>query len=413
MDATRYARAQGAQHIAEKGPYSLFICSSCTQPQAKAAVAAPRELSFACCSGEATDMDPASASGRHMLDQPAAQAIASSKQSAADVECGDSLPQPIKGQVVSGGLYDDERRLTSWRHYACLGLVVSILIGLAVGMICVGVIPAQNYQASSSVFKSAGVKRTYYLSVEEVNWTYTPGGKDKIWAPLYGTYLNHTAPESAILGNFIKAHYVAYTDDTFTVRPGIPDPVHSRTSVWGWIIRARRDMDMQGHTCKIVAIPCSGGTRSTADCMAALCSPWIVFAICNRSRRTSVMLGSILAFLVSTTTGARSHVAADWVAGFGWMWTWVPAGYALHCIVRQCRISQGKPSSQSCVNHCITLPRPMQAPSCTLRPVTRLRCGCATCLPPLSTWSPWALHGTSTARWAPSTPASLAGTSSM
>lgn len=227
MDATRCARAQGAQHIAEKGVHILFICSSCTQPQAKAAVAAPRELSLACCSGEATDMDPASASGRHMLDQPAAQAIASSKQPAADVECGDSLPQPIKGQVVSGGLYDDERRLTSWRHYACLGLVVSILIGLAVGMICVGVIPAQNYQASSDVaFKSAGVKRTYYLSVEEVNWTYTPGGKDKIWAPLYGTYLNHTAPESAILGNFIKGHYVAYTDDTFTVRQGIPGHSH-------------------------------------------------------------------------------------------------------------------------------------------------------------------------------------------
>ena len=83
-------------------------------------------------------------------------------------------------------------------------------------IICVGIIPWKNDQRASAVTTSA--TRVFYLSAEEVHWTYVPGGEDLVHGPLLGSYVNFSADPKDLRGTFIKAQYKRYTDSAFTVR---------------------------------------------------------------------------------------------------------------------------------------------------------------------------------------------------
>jgi hypothetical protein len=92
-------------------------------------------------------------------------------------------------------------------------IVISLL---AAAMICVGVIPSRTLDSSRIPLNLSAV-RTYYIAVVEVNHSYTAGGEDVLFGPLTGTYVQHSADPSHLEGYFIKAQYVEYTDESFTV----------------------------------------------------------------------------------------------------------------------------------------------------------------------------------------------------
>jgi len=62
--------------------------------------------------------------------------------------------------------------------------------------ICSGVIPWKNYSVGPA---STSATRVYYLSAEEVKWTYTPGGQDLVYGPLNGSYVTFAADPGAVV----------------------------------------------------------------------------------------------------------------------------------------------------------------------------------------------------------------------
>ena len=67
----------------------------------------------------------------------------------------------------------------------------------ATACICAGVLPWKNY--SGSAVTSA--TRVYYISAEEVKWTYTPGGEDLVYGPLLETYVQFSAAPGTLHAN--------------------------------------------------------------------------------------------------------------------------------------------------------------------------------------------------------------------
>ncbi|KAF0981937.1 hypothetical protein FDP41_011798 [Naegleria fowleri] len=76
--------------------------------------------------------------------------------------------------------------------------------------------------------------RYYYIQAEEVEWDYTPSGRDLMTGePLSGNNVNN--PSQFLLGNKVqKARYIQYTDSTFTTK--VPQPKH--LGILGPVIRA-------------------------------------------------------------------------------------------------------------------------------------------------------------------------------
>jgi len=98
-----------------------------------------------------------------------------------------------------------------WRPRLCIATALLVAACLTAAIICAGVVPWQNY--SEEVAPEAAI-RNYYISVDEVTWTYTPGGENLCFANL-SDYVNKTYNEMDILGTFKKAQYRAYTGEDF------------------------------------------------------------------------------------------------------------------------------------------------------------------------------------------------------
>jgi hephaestin len=93
-----------------------------------------------------------------------------------------------------------------------------------------------------------GKTRTYYIAAEEIEWNYTPDGRDMMMAHAFDPYARvFTAPAADRIGNvYRKAVFREYTDGTFrTLKPRPPELAHM--GLLGPIIRAE-----VGDTIKIV-----------------------------------------------------------------------------------------------------------------------------------------------------------------
>jgi hypothetical protein len=120
-----------------------------------------------------------------------------------------------------------ETQLKKYKKISCLSVTYLTLIGLVLGMILAGSLPEKNPNDVEVVLPPT--TRTYYIQAEEIQWTFTPGGKDALLGPLFGTYVNKEADPNMIGGSIIKGVYRAYTDATFTVRVVHDARVHRRT----------------------------------------------------------------------------------------------------------------------------------------------------------------------------------------
>lgn len=93
-----------------------------------------------------------------------------------------------------------------------------------------------------------GKTRTYYIAAEEIEWNYTPDGKDMMMARAFDPYARvFTAPSADRIGNiYRKAVFREYTDGTFrTLKPRPPELAHM--GLLGPVIRAE-----VGDTIKVV-----------------------------------------------------------------------------------------------------------------------------------------------------------------
>lgn len=90
--------------------------------------------------------------------------------------------------------------------------------------------------------------RTYYIAAEEIEWNYTPDGKDMMMARAFDPYARvFAAPAADRIGPmYRKAVFREYTDDTFrTLKPRPPELAHM--GLLGPVIRAE-----VGDTIKVV-----------------------------------------------------------------------------------------------------------------------------------------------------------------
>ncbi len=103
-------------------------------------------------------------------------------------------------------------------------------------------------QADPADKKPQGVTRTYYIAAEEIEWDYTPEGKDMMMSADFDPYERiFTAPAADRIGSkYRKAVFREYTDDTFrTLKPRPPELAHM--GLLGPVIRAE-----VGDTIKVV-----------------------------------------------------------------------------------------------------------------------------------------------------------------
>ncbi len=132
------------------------------------------------------------------------------------VSCEENAP--LQPQLVDEDSASTKASKAKWKHYrrlACLTLVWLTIALMGIGILLAGVLPDKN---TAALWMLPPTTRVYYLSAEEVSWTYTPGGEDLMYGPLYGTYVNVSADPAFLEGTFIKAQFIQYTDATYTVR---------------------------------------------------------------------------------------------------------------------------------------------------------------------------------------------------
>ena len=110
-------------------------------------------------------------------------------------------------------------------------------------------LPVSKLLASDdSVTPPVGKTRTYYIAAEEIEWNYTPEGKDIMMAHDFDPYARvFTAPAADRIGAlYRKAVFREYTDATFsTLKPRPPELAHM--GLLGPVIRAE-----VGDTIKVV-----------------------------------------------------------------------------------------------------------------------------------------------------------------
>lgn len=119
----------------------------------------------------------------------------------------------------------------------CLGFVWTFVIG----MLTAG-IPARAGDSA------AGATRTYYIAAEEIEWNYTPDGKDMMMTAPFDSYARVFASggENRIGSTYRKAVFREYTDDSFkTLKPRPAELAHM--GLLGPVIRAE-----VGDTIKVV-----------------------------------------------------------------------------------------------------------------------------------------------------------------
>jgi FtsP/CotA-like multicopper oxidase with cupredoxin domain len=102
------------------------------------------------------------------------------------------------------------------RTRATVCLAVSVVIG--------GAVFATATRGQGKSAESAGKTRTYYVAADEVNWNYTPSGRDEAMGmPFDELQKGYTEPGPHRIGSvYKKAQYREYTDATFStlkVRP--------------------------------------------------------------------------------------------------------------------------------------------------------------------------------------------------
>ena len=118
-------------------------------------------------------------------------------------------------------------------------------------LICVCLLPSLvTVLLASDVTNTAspGKVRTYYIAAEEIEWNYTPDGRDMMMARAFDPYARvFTAPAADRIGNvYRKAVFHEYTDATFrTLKPRPPELAHM--GLLGPVIRAE-----VGDTIKVV-----------------------------------------------------------------------------------------------------------------------------------------------------------------
>jgi hypothetical protein len=96
---------------------------------------------------------------------------------------------------------------------ACLGPVL-----------CLSAYPEGSQHQRADQNTSAPKIRTYYLCAEEIDWDYTPDGKDMMMAMDFAGYskafTEHS--EKRIGHTYRKAVFFEYTDGTFTTKKQCP-----------------------------------------------------------------------------------------------------------------------------------------------------------------------------------------------
>jgi len=96
--------------------------------------------------------------------------------------------------------------------------------------------------------ESSAKTRVYYIAAEEIEWNYTPDGKDMMMTRAFDPYARvFTAPAADRIGNmYRKAIFREYMDDSFaTLKPRSPELAHM--GLLGPVIRAE-----VGDTIKVV-----------------------------------------------------------------------------------------------------------------------------------------------------------------
>lgn len=126
-------------------------------------------------------------------------------------------------------------------RFRCWGFVWIFV--LAVGLFSVHGAPAET-----GVKTPPSKTRTYYIAAEEIEWNYTPEGKDMMMARSFDPYQKvFAAPAADRIGcTYRKAVFHEYTDDSFrTLKPRPPELAHM--GLLGPVIRAE-----VGDTIKVV-----------------------------------------------------------------------------------------------------------------------------------------------------------------
>lgn len=101
--------------------------------------------------------------------------------------------------------------------------------GVAVGVAVRGVPSVAAATPATAVTAAAGAPavRRYYLSAEKHTWNYNPSGINRCSGRPFAGALETTSavagPGGQLGSSYVKAHFVAYTDDTFTT-PAEVDP---------------------------------------------------------------------------------------------------------------------------------------------------------------------------------------------
>jgi FtsP/CotA-like multicopper oxidase with cupredoxin domain len=127
---------------------------------------------------------------------------------------------------------------TSFRGAICVPLLLSLCLFYLEALAASGISPPTP----------PGKTRTYYIAAEEIEWNYTPDGKDLMMARAFDPYARvFTAPAADRIGNlYRKAVFREYTNETFrTLKPRPPELAHM--GLLGPVIRAE-----VGDTIKVV-----------------------------------------------------------------------------------------------------------------------------------------------------------------
>src|SRR5262249_7227033 len=101
------------------------------------------------------------------------------------------------------------------RMWACLALI---------SLLCISASSETTQRERNAKNTSASKIRTYYLCAEEIDWDYTPDGKDMMMGMDFDGYskafTEHS--EKRIGHTYRKAVFYEYTDATFTTRKARP-----------------------------------------------------------------------------------------------------------------------------------------------------------------------------------------------
>lgn len=128
-----------------------------------------------------------------------------------------------------------------WRRFRGCSSLSIMALAICLSFLC-------SAQVEPAGKAPLGQTRTYYIAAEEIEWNYTPDGKDMMMARSFNPYEQvFAAPAADRIGStYRKAVFREYTDDTFrTLKSRSPELAHM--GLLGPVIRAE-----VGDTIKVV-----------------------------------------------------------------------------------------------------------------------------------------------------------------